>query len=111
MIELKTRLRRTIHGHLVMETTVPLEGDFVLMIYTSKIKLARYLETHAVVGQQGDGYTTTQIFHDYNKTLAKEPVRATEKAIRTQHEQVLATIDTILADVTRHYAGEPALLA
>lgn len=110
-MELNTRIRRNMRNQLVIETRVPLEGNRRLEIDTSKSDSGPVTTYAAVFHLKEDGAKVHALFQDYCKCFAKEKIRATEKALKMQHDKVLAQIDTILDDVTRHYAGEPALLA
>lgn len=111
MTELNTRTRRDIRGRLSVETRITLDGNRRLEIDTYKSESGPVVTYATVFHLKDDGSKIHAIFKDYSKTFAKEKIRATEKALRAQHDTVLTGIDTILADVTRHYVGEPALLA
>ena len=109
-MELSTRIYRDYRKNWRAKTSIDLEDNRVLQIETSKNDNG-VLTTRASVHKRENGALVHALFADYSKFLAKEKTRATDKAITMQHEKVLTQIDTILDDVTRHYAGEPALLA
>ncbi len=109
-MELKTSVYRDYRKNLRARTNIELDGDRLLQIETSKNDNG-VLTTLATVHKRDRGSLVHELFKDYSKYLAKEKVRATEKVLRAQHDKVLASIDTILDDVARHYADEPALLA
>jgi hypothetical protein len=110
MTELNTRIYRDWRANWRAKTSFDLADDRVLQIETSKDDSGA-ITTLATVHKRDRGALVHELFRDYSKYLAKQKARATEKALRSQHDTVLTGIDTILADVTRHYAGEPALLA
>ena len=110
-MELSTRTYRNMQKNLVVETRVPLEGNRRLEIDTSKTS-SGYITTHAYVCHlKEDGAKVHALFQDYSKCFAKEKIRATENALKAQHKIATDQIDTILADVERHYTNQPALLA
>ena len=69
------------------------------------------LRTYASVGKLDRGFVTHRIYQDYHKCFASEDRAATGKAVEAQHRSVLAKIDLILDDVTRHYNKDAALVA
>lgn len=92
------------------KTIVLLEDRQQLTIHTYKNHRGA-LATYASVGTLEGGFVTHKLYDDYNKCFAAEALRCTEKAVAAQHRDVLDRLPTILADITRHYAGEPALVA
>ena len=106
---METYITRDYRNVLKAETKLPLQEKQVLHIHTykdSKGALVTFASVHTVEGNM----LTHRCFRDYSKCMAREDVRCTEKNVRAQHDRVLAAIDTITADVQRHYASEPALL-
>lgn len=45
---------------------------------------------------------------DFHRTILAEQIRATEKAVRTQHEQALGHLSTIKGQALEHYAETAA---
>lgn len=87
------------------ETHVPLFGDKLLVIHTRKGSNGLYT---SITGQKLDrGFLVWELFGDYSKRI-DHPERCTEKAVRTLHEQALATKDALIADATAHYAAKVA---
>ena len=111
MTDITTRTRRDMRGRLMVETFVTLDGNRRLEISTYKSDNGPVVTNATVFLLQDDGAKIHELFKDYNKTFAKEKIRATEKALQMQHSKVVVLLPTILDDVTRHYAGEPALMA
>jgi ribosomal protein L3 len=109
-METTTRIYRDFRKNWRAATSIDLEDARVLRIETSKND-SGYVTTLATVHKRERDTLIHAMFADYSKYLAKEKIRATDKAITAQHDKVLADLPTIMADVTRHYAGEPALLA
>jgi hypothetical protein len=48
------------------------------------------------------------MFQDFTKNLASQKVRVTEKAVRTQHQQALDGIESLLAEIEDFYSKETA---
>jgi len=48
-------------------------------------------------------------FSDFNKVLIKRKVRATEKAIRAQHEEAMRDLDILVQEAINFYTGTPNL--
>ena len=96
------------------ETTVELpnlgEGK-QLVLSTSKSKYSGSITSTASVRTLERGMWTFCIAGkdgDYHKRVGGSEFgkRATERAVREQHERVLATLSDILANVTAHYAAQ-----
>ncbi len=83
------------------------KGERVLTIST--YKSSRGLLSTASVSEHSDG-CQMHVFGlagggDYRKTLTLSPnIRATEKAVRLQHEQALALAPTVIEEAKAHYA-------
>lgn len=103
---------RSMSGNWSAESKFALddEGRMVLQIHTSK-RSGGQLMTYATVHIIENGYQTHRPFSDYSKCFAAEKKRCDMRNVEAQHESVLAMIETIRADVMRHYNGEPALVA
>ena len=85
------------------ETHIPLFGAKVLVIRTCKGSRGLYT---SITGQKLDGgFLVWELFGDYSKRI-DHTERCTEKAVRTLHEQALATKDALIADATAHYAAK-----
>ena len=99
---MNTKYNKGYHGNQA-ETLVKLDGTrFHLQINTSKRSNGSLATTvNAVVVE--DNSISMMLFQDYHATFARENVRATTKAVQTQHESVLAKLDDIKALAIAHY--------
>ena len=104
---MKTRIYRDYFKNLNAETNIDMpeigERRF-LRVNTSK-RSDGLLTTSVSVSERnadGSGYTHA-LFRDFFKTVLKEKVRCTEKAVAKQHEQVLQHIASFKDEATRHY--------
>ncbi len=104
-----TRIYKDIRDGWMARTEVPLEDDREIRLSTYKDYTGK-LVTRAQVGVAKANSFTFVIFQDYHKTLAANKVRCTAKAVTQQHETALSQLPTIIADVTRFYTNQPALL-
>ena len=105
-----TKIYNSKHDGWTAETKVALDETRVLRIYTSK-RSDKWIWTYASVHHRNGTALTHAIYQDYSKPLAKSGLRCTEKNVSSQHKAILGIIDTIIADVHRFYAKEPALVA
>ena len=76
----------------------------VLRLETSKAPRGGVSTTATVVNAHGDGSFSFVLFHDFYKTVAAAPCRATQQAIERLHAQSLNTVDEIKAAAIAHYA-------
>lgn len=60
--------------------------------------------THATVGKVERGFVTHRLYTDYSRYVFKREGKCTEKAVGAQHDEALAMLETIIADVRDHYA-------
>lgn len=95
---------------LEAKTVIPMEGNRRLWITTSKG--SRGLWTSASVIHEKSGGIITHVFGgaegDFSESVRRDPkARATEKAIRTMHEDALRDADRIVVAATMHYASLP----
>jgi hypothetical protein len=83
------KLGRNMRGELNAESIIPLKGDWIIKIHTSKGD-SGYLSTAAQVGQAEKlgvfDVFKFEMFNDYSKVLARSKCRATAKAVAGQHE-------------------------
>lgn len=107
---LETIIKRDTHNNWRAVTDHDMGEDRVLRISTYKSGTGDLLTTASVQHRTKQGFLVFAIFKDYNKVLAREKVRCTAKNVEAQHNKALEQFETIKADATRHYAGEPALL-
>lgn len=80
-------------------------GNKAIQITTCKRSNGCISTTAKGVRRDGNFISHT-LFIDFNKTYASEKKNATEKAVRTQHEQVLTLKDQILDDYKVHYCKD-----
>lgn len=85
------------------KTTFNVHGNRYMQIRTSKSSRGGIDSTASCVNINSDGTLTMMLFHDYHKTLLKNDVRCTDKAIKTQHDQALLLKDALLLDVGTFY--------
>jgi len=81
------------------------KGDRVLRLVTCKANRGG-LFTYASVAIESEGWTTTAIFGDYNKVVAKSADRCTEAAVRRMHDAVLTQVDATVAEAKAFYAAK-----
>lgn len=60
--------------------------------------------SHVTVGRVERGFVTHRLYTDYSRYVFKREGKCTEKAVSTQHDEALAMLETIVADVRDHYA-------
>lgn len=90
------------------ETQIELSGDRVLTVTTMK-RWDKSLTTTASVSKRsftdGIAFLTFRMGGDgdFYKTLAKEQVRVTEKAVQTQHDKVLEQLTAIKQAALDYY--------
>lgn len=105
-----THIFKDRYGKWRAETRFDLDDNRVLEIHTRKTERGE-LVTYATVSTVANGYKTHRVFQDYSKCLAADKVRCDAKNVVHQHDKVLSMIDTLRADISRHYNDEPALVA
>jgi len=87
------------------ETGLDLPDNRFLKITTMK-RASGNLATTACVGKSSGDSFSFVVFQDFNKTLANEKVRVTEKAVKTQHDKVLENLDALKAEIAEFYSKE-----
>lgn len=97
-------------GHQ-LKTTHELANQRVLIITTSKSTLSKRLQSRAAVHLRDGNSLIHAIGYgtgggDFSERLLDQQIRATEKATRSQHEQALSMLDSILVKVAAHYANQ-----
>lgn len=88
-------------------TTIPLPEiapNMVLDITTSKANAG--LSTTASVAKVEGGFSTFVMYQDYFSTVARSQARCTERNVSLLHEEAMAQLPTILAEVEAHYAED-----
>lgn len=105
------------YGHKTVRTTVDLGGFERHQLRIETTKCGGSVDTDAtvvVLSEDGNGFTHTfglrcLLSGDWRKTLIREQgVRATEKALKTQHAAALVCLDDILAQARGHYVAKQA---
>lgn len=104
-----TTYRKRQFGGWGGETILPLPFQIdgkpaQLRLSTHKVSGGSNLVTYAGVQTTDNGFTTTRVFRDFHKLVLRNDVRCTEKAVRTQHDLVLAEIDLWAALALVHHA-------
>jgi len=84
------------------ETTVNLAGDRVLRIVTAKDH-SGHLTTRATVATVQGSSLTFALFRDFNETVVRTPLRATDANVGRQHESVLTTVEQLTLRATQFY--------
>lgn len=88
-------------------TRVDLGDDLVLRITTMRSVVLGGVGTDAIVHriERVHGYAMEKYTrHDYHKRVLQTAMRATEGAVKQQHQQALGMLDQIKAEIERHYA-------
>jgi hypothetical protein len=88
-------------------TRIDLGNDMVLRITTMKGVVQGGVVTDAIVHrvERVQGYAMeTYTRHDYHKCVLNSAVRATERAVKQQHQLALDMLDRIKAEIEQHYA-------
>lgn len=97
--------RNNMHNELRAVTRegieVPGHTGYFVEVTTSKASRGG-IATRARVFKSDGRFNTTDLFGDWNKTLATAPARATEKAIRALHEQALQGLAAELVAASAH---------
>ncbi|MDR0478775.1 MAG: hypothetical protein LBH31_02995 [Burkholderiaceae bacterium] len=117
MEAIQTQMCKTPNGWKA-ETVVDFAEWQILTITTRKNGLSNRLLSTATVSTTLESGLTSYVMcygfgkGDFSATLLDCSVpRATEKAIRAQHQIALASLDKIKADAVRHYAEQARLAA
>lgn len=104
---METNIEKNSHGQWEAKTSVnlpPVNGEnLVLQIVTCKRLSGLLTSTAQVVIQEESGMVLHRFPDDFNHHLLSVFTRCTEKAVREQHESVLAHIDELIAKATAHY--------
>jgi hypothetical protein len=101
-----TRIEKNIRDGWQATTKFDLENNRVLIVTTMKRHdktLATSATVHTKSYTDGVAFLTHAVRRDFYKTIVSESVRATEKTVAKQHQQVLDTIDTINDMIAMHY--------
>lgn len=88
-------------------TRVDLGNDLVLRITTMRGVVRGGVVTDASVHriERVHGYAMEKYTrHDYHRQVIHWDLRATEKAVKAQHQLALDMLDQIKAEIERHYA-------
>lgn len=80
---------------------VPGHTGYFVEVITSKSSRGG-ISAHGRVYKRDGAFNSTDLFGDWNKTLATNPARATEKALRALHEQALSGLSDQLAEARAH---------
>lgn len=108
MSDLTTRYAKRQFGGWGGETVVPLpfqiEGKPAqLRLSTHKVSGGSVLVSYAGAQTTDNGLTTTRVFRDFHAVAACSITRCTEKAVRTQHEAVVADAGRWAAHAFAHH--------
>lgn len=87
----------------VDETDPAKPARWQLDITTSKNDRGELVSSASVAKIDG-GFATHRMFADYSRNIFRRTARCTEKNIEAQHNEALAMLETVLADVRDHYA-------
>ena len=104
---MKTRTYKDLRNNWVSETSFDapeLGPNRFVRVHTGK-NYTGELTTMVSVNQWGEDKRsyTHKVFADFCRTVAREKARCTEKAVTTQHQQVMAHIESIKRDAAEHY--------
>lgn len=82
-----------------------LEGDYLLRISTSKCPRGGVSTTATRYKRTGDGCLSLAlgVNGDFYETVLAQKTRATEKAVRVQHEEALTHLEQINVRMSAHY--------
>lgn len=98
------RLIKTIYGWRA-ESFIKIDDKHDLLISTYKNSYGKLVTTSSRVTNSEDGKSYTFVmFSDFIKWIFEEPVRCTEKAVKSQHEKALLQVSEILAECADFYA-------
>lgn len=84
------------------ETTVVLGDSQELRLLTRKTSSGLLVSGAQRVTSDGH-FVTHRVYQDFNKTYIQSDVRVTEKAVRAQHDALLAQLDQIKKDCEDFY--------
>lgn len=84
------------------ETRVRLGDGWQLDLLTRKNDRGE-LVTSASIGRVERGCVTHRMYADYSRQVFRRTARCTEKSVQLQHNEALALMETIFADVRAHY--------
>lgn len=84
------------------ETNVHLAGDRILRIVTTKAQTG-HLSTRATVATVEGSSLVFALFRDFNETLVRSLLRATDGNVRRQHESVLTTVAQLTLRANQFY--------
>jgi len=86
------------------DTVVSIDDEIRVCITTMKRSSGMVTTTATCSRKEGEMYYFT-VCKDYRMTWAVSPAKATQKAITTQHESVVAQIEKIIAECVVFYAN------
>jgi len=103
-----TTINKDYHGNWNAKDYIDLgvtteEGKMHLSISTSKRSNGGVVTYASVVYFQPDGCMTMMVFQDFNKVIMETKVRATEKAITSQHTEAMKLLPSVKEAVEKHY--------
>lgn len=102
-----TRIYKSMHNGWTVKTTVetPELGERrFLELVTCKRHTGEVATIATVCTRSEDGVSYSFVmFQDFNRAIAREKTRATEKNVNTQHTLALHHIESIKRDACEHY--------
>ena len=104
---MNTIVRKDHYGQWRADTRIEFNPDerLVLEIHTGKNSRGE-LYTSASVHKIDGAFSTFRMFQDFHKIMVANRVRATEKAVRAQHDDVLSRMESIRQYAKQHYASK-----
>lgn len=107
MIDIKTRVYKSIRDGWVAESTTPLlfqiEGKPTQLRLSTSKRQGGVLETYASVQSFDDGFVTFRVFRDFSQRIIKDTMRCTEKSVRLQHDLALTMIEDVTSAALSHH--------
>lgn len=101
----ETYLRKGPYGWRAT-SSVDIAGGRTLEVTTRKRTNSNALVTYVSAGRVDGSFFTHLMYEDYCKCHAATIARCTEKAVASLHADVMANIDSIVADVVAFYAAK-----
>ena len=102
---MKTEVYKSVYGWKA-ETYIDLGNNRELHFTTMK-RSSGVMVTTANVVRVSDGICSFVVFQDYSEAVVSEKLgRATEKAVREQHQKALLRLEEVMAKMRAHYAAK-----
>lgn len=100
-----TTLHKDCRGNWTAEDNIALPDGRQLRLSTHKV-CSGNLVTTATVGRLEGGFFSYTMYQDFSKRLATAAARCTAKVVATQHEAVLANIESLKQEIAAFYSAK-----